>query len=544
MAEIVPYAPLHDAPQPMSLERVPRKSYDNFGFSDDGTSFNSNETLAWQPRQFVHCDSEASVVAAVKSASSVNGRRVIPIGSGWSWSTTIASNDDVVYIKLGGELREINIDAEAKLAHCGGAVCAHELYPALQAAGLECEAHGICYTASVSQTVAGLLSTNVHAEGLKTFYDVCVSLDVVLSDGRVQTAAAGSELFNLTIGGAGETGVIIRATLALATRSSYRQLPSTLYVHPFSVCACGGFSAAHAAEQYLGEFEGPPPFNSKLVLAFAARGVVHATESYERLPAPEPNMLDLTPGWGSTDTPLHGCARLVGNCCTWNPCCATPCFGMLGAGCITTVTDPTPGQMFYTFPQLGCTALECQKRARPKSLDMASLFPNTLYLHHNEAEFYVPCELAVSVGRLLDESMPWICRRYIFAMRFVFGCDSLTAGNANPTAGARVDFVCFNFDDYRQSTWSTFLTDMDTFAAALHAAWPGRVHTHPGKYNCGGQLPRRADLPAVRAKIVAYDPSGMFARPAFDASVLLPRGRGVPKCCEAMTPQTCFITCY
>ena len=541
LAGLLPHdAALSDAPQPLALERDHPKAYNAFGYSGSGLC-NSNGTLAWQPKEFIMCYSEADVVAAVKAASA-NGSRVITVGSGWSWSTTIASNDDNVrYIKLDGDLRSLSVDTDKQLAYCGGAACAHELYPALQAANLEVEAHGICYTASVSQTVAGLLATNVHAEGLKTFYDVCASVDVVLADGNVQTAPAGSELFNLTIGGAGETGVLIRATLHLAPRSSYQQHPSTMYVHPLALCNLGGFSLARAAALYLDEFGDAPAFNEKVALANSVRGLVHSTERYEKLPAPDPAMHDLTPGWGEIEKPRFWLARAFGNCCNWNPFCFTPCYGLATATCIS-VLDPTPGLLMYTFPQCGCQPLPCQERTAPKSLDLASLFPHILYLHHNEAELYVPTDLAVAVGTLLDERMPHICGRYLLALRFVFGCDSLTAANANQGGGQRTDFVCLNFDEYRQSTWPTFNADMDDLAAMLHAEFPNRIFYHPGKYNCGGHLPRHADAPAVRDKMRALDPKGMFARPAFDASVLS-RGLSAPPCCFAL-PQRCFTTCF
>ena len=74
-------------------------------------------------------------------------------------------------------------------------------------------------------------------------------------------------------------------------------------------------------------------------------------------------------------------------------------------------------------------------------------------------------------------------------------------------------------------------------------SWHGNGwQPHPGKYNCGGHLPRHADAPAVRDKMRALDPKGMFARPAFDASVLS-RGLSAPPCCFAL-PQRCFTTCF
>ena len=101
--------------------------------------------------------------------------------------------------------------------------------------------------------------------------------------------------------------------------------------------------------------------------------------------------------------------------------------------------------------------------------------------------------------------MPHIGGRNTLAPRFVFGCDSLTAANANQGGGQRTDFVCLNIDEYRQSTWPTFNADMDDLAAMLHAEFPNRIFYHPGKYNCGGHLPRHADAPTGVSRGVGED---------------------------------------
>ena len=91
----------------------------------------------------------------------------------------------------------------------------------LRSHGLQLDARGNCMNRNASQTVGGVLATNVHHSDIRTFADIAIWVDVVLADGSLRRSRRGEELFMLTVGGGGQTGVIVRAGFDVVPRGVY-----------------------------------------------------------------------------------------------------------------------------------------------------------------------------------------------------------------------------------------------------------------------------------------------------------------------------------
>mmetsp|Transcript_26832 Transcript_26832/g.75173 ORF Transcript_26832/g.75173 Transcript_26832/m.75173 type:complete len:427 (-) Transcript_26832:137-1417(-) len=172
----------------------------------------------------IHAQNLSQVQHEVTVAAAAN-LKVRVLGSGWSWTDYFI--DDAVYLRLtGGELTSFELGQGvdgSSLITAGGGTQFFSISVFLRERGLQLEARGNCMNANMSQTVGGLLATNVHHDGIRSFADITRWVDVVLANGTLVRSYRGEELFMLTIGGGGQTGIIVRACFDVVQRQVWRR---------------------------------------------------------------------------------------------------------------------------------------------------------------------------------------------------------------------------------------------------------------------------------------------------------------------------------
>lgn len=464
--------------------------------------FNFGETLSWTPGKMVECDSVDCVIATVSAAKSDN-QRVKVFGTGWSWSTTIASDGDT-YIQLTGDLAdasqaEFDLDALEPSVIVGGGVVAFDLYMELQDTGFDIEAKGNCLAASESQTVGGLLATNVHHTGIKTFYDVVEWVEVVTANGLVRTQRD-ETLFRITIGAAGRTGIIVRVKFLLAPRATYEDVggisqPDDDSFETFFqdyVDLTNGYEPM----EFIAEGVRVPSITSLLEPTFSAK---------RRMAEPSPNPAVLPSNYGD----LSFFIKTV--------LLPDPLLDLL-----------LPADLFdiYYTAMIGriLTGEQPDRDGKDgEDLDVACSRSTTQQLKHQEIEFFVPVDLLGEVGAFLDKQFahgfyPYVYNHALVVLRKVFGSNSLTAANGVLSDGSTPDYVAVNVDGYQRSKWKKFNAEINEMMADLSQKFPLLIRTHPGKYNA--PLSPDPESQPVKDLIDSFDPQGVFARDAYDPTYL------------------------
>lgn len=469
---------------------------------EDTQLFNFSSTLSWTPGSVVECDTVECVVDAVETAKS-NQQRIKAIGSGWSWSTSIARDGDT-YVTFSGSMADVSsavYDDETPSIIVPAGVKAFDLYMALQATDYNVEAKGNCLSARASQTIGGLLASNVHHSGMKSFYDVTDWVEVVTADGLVRTYP-NETLFQLTVGGVGRTGVIVRANLLLAPRQTYESM------------------------------EVPPPPDD--LFSSFLNGFVELTNGHS------PNefiALGLrSTGLFNTFVPRYTVKRRMAQP-SLNPAMLPSDYGQISSAfgfiyALDSVFDamlpPSLYNLFYmamiaTF--LNGRDVETDGKVG-EDLDVASSLSSLVQLKHQEIEFFVPVGLVEHVGAFLDARFangfyPYVNHYGLFALRHVYGTDSLTAANGRLFDSSKPDFVCVNIDSFQKSKWGTFHAELNQMLADLSAEFPMQIRTHPGKYN--PLLSPDPESQAVKDMIRAVDLQGIFSREEYDPIYLTSR---------------------
>ena len=473
--------------------------------------FNFGSTLEWYPGDIRMCSSVDQVLEVVEDAKS-SGKRVKAFGTGWSWSTTIAGDGDT-YIKLTGDLADatkakINTspttDAPTPSATVGAGVLAFDLYLQLQNTGYNIEAKGNCLTADESQTVGGLLATNVHHTGIRSFYDVVEWVEVVTAESGLVRTLRDEPLFRLTIGGAGRTGVIVNVRFNLTPRDTYERVNTDDITQPEN----DTFEAF-----FQGFVDLTSPYEPMEFIAYGIRppglarlaNVQPPYSAWKRMAEPSAKSAILPADFGNISIFAKSYLKV-------DPCLdfVLPSF-VYDTVYLAALFIVLPGKQPQTE---GTTGVD---------LDVASSDTFTVRLKHQELEFFVPVDLLGQVGAYMDYRFDDGCYPYIrdhglFALRKVFGCNSLTAANGVLADGSSPDFIAVNIDSYQRKRWEQYNAELNTLLADLSTEFPEKIRTHPGKYNA--PLSPNPEPQSVKDMIAAMDPQGAFARDGYDPTYL------------------------
>ncbi|CAB9516700.1 Oxidoreductase [Seminavis robusta] len=474
----------------------------------ESIQYNFGKTLRWTPGNIIECTSLGHVVANVGIAKN-EGKRVKVLGTGWSWSTTIAGDGDT-YLKLMGSFADVS-EAEFDLSEpsvvVGAGVRAFDLYLALQDTGYNILAKGNCLARKESQTIGGLLATNVHHAGTATFYDVVEWIDVVTSlDGENPIRTFRDEpLFRLTIGGGGRTGVIVRVKFNLSPRDTYENVQDA--VQPAD-------SSFHSFFTLYEDFTGGYERNEFIGFATRFPGVAQLVQQQftgkRRMAEPSTNPAVMPSNYGDLNFLSKAILKLDGFLDFFLP----PFLYEIYVGAL------------LAFVLLGEQPDRDGKVG--EDLDLATSLTATIYLKHQELEFFVPRDLIGEVGSYLDSRFsvgkyPYIFKHALFVLRDVYGCNSLTAANGVMSDGTSPDVIAVNIDSYQRSQWKKYNTELNEMMADLSAEFPRVMRTHPGKYN--PPLSPDPESLFVKDLIADFDPEGVFARDAYDATYLTSQPR-------------------
>lgn len=472
-----------------------------FSDNDGALLFNFSATMEWTPGEIKDCASIAEVETAVAQASG----RVKPFGSLWSWSTQIAQDGDT-YIRLTGPMADASLievvltEENSPSVIVNGGVKAFDLYMELQQTAYNIESKGSCLTAAASQTVGGLMATNVHHSGTKSFYEIAEWIEVVTAnDGLVRTFRD-EPLYRVTVGGAGRTGVIVRVQLQLVPRATYLDVENV--PQPSDESFQTFFS------EFVGLTEG---YEDNELIGVGLRKPGYLTSIgpdsiylKRRTPTPLPNPAVLNANYGKLSI-FGRFVTVLDNITDW----FMPPF-----------LHTLLGSIFFIYFFDG--AQPDRRGTMGEDLDVASSFSNLPNVKHLELELFVPTSLASALGAFLDHKFAageynYIFRHSLVALRYVPGVNSLTAANGVLADGTTPDaFLAVNFDAFQRSRYSRFRAELSAMLADVSAAFPLQIRTHPGKYN--PPLSPDPESDTVKELIASFDPNGVFARDVYDPS--------------------------
>jgi len=472
---------------------------------------NHNLNIRWTASQVVYAESVQEVVGTVQSAVA-SGRRVKALGSLWSWNTNIASRGNDIYVRMAGDLASaheavIDTSVSPPTVTVGAGALVYDLYERLAAAGLELASHGACMSSWSSQCVGGVLATNVHHSGIPSFYHTAQWIDVVTSTGLIR-AHDGDELFRLTVGGGGRTGVIVRAQFRLIPRSVWRVGPPAVsFFGPYQ-----GFSSS--VRTWMAQFDNRQP--GELISGLGWGYGIGAPNTTVTLLINSERLND-------TEASAIRAAGLVRDVLPAN-------FGVRDgavewARMVTRILDPiAPDWLFNHWWANNMFGRLAGPPPPPPtgyaSLDVAvsnGAWPN---LEHLEFEFSAPVTIAHQVADFIERRLlhsndfPTFRHEGAWMMRYGFGAGSYAAGDGILSDGTSPNVVWFNSDCFRHSNYPQFEEQFTRFMGELSAAFPRMIRHHPGKMN--PPLYPSPESDAVGARFASFDPSGTFARDPYD----------------------------
>ena len=80
------------------------------------------------------------------------------------------------------------------------------------------------------------------------------------------------------------------------------------------------------------------------------------------------------------------------------------------------------------------------------------------------------------IDRMFAEGrFPYIAENGLWSLRYVYGCESLTAPSGVMADGSITDVVAVNIDSYQKSMWAAFREELDEMLAELGSAFPTHI---------------------------------------------------------------------
>ena len=171
-----------------------------------------NGDIDRRPWVIARCHSAADVAATIRFARAA-GREIAVRGGGHGFSGSCIVEGGVM-IDL-GPMNQVQVDAQARRATCGGGTRWAELDAATQEHGLATPGGFISHTGVAGLTLGGGMGWLSRKAGLSC--DNVVSVEIVTADGSILRASADEnpELFWAVRGGGGNFGVVTSFEFAL-----------------------------------------------------------------------------------------------------------------------------------------------------------------------------------------------------------------------------------------------------------------------------------------------------------------------------------------
>lgn len=166
-----------------------------------------NGMIEKRPALIARCANTDHVLAAVNYART--GGLEVAVRCGGHSVTGLSSLDDGILIDLAG-MKEVDVDAEARVAHTGGGVLWGDFDKATQEHGLHTPGGRVTTTGVGGFTTGGGYGWTSSKYGLTC--DNLISAEVVTADGQVLIASAdqNADLFWGIRGGGGNFGIVTR----------------------------------------------------------------------------------------------------------------------------------------------------------------------------------------------------------------------------------------------------------------------------------------------------------------------------------------------
>lgn len=168
--------------------------------------------FGYRPASFVQPETEEEIVNLVK-----NGRKIRFFGSGHSFNAGVVSDETLVSLdKYAGLVKK-----EGNRVTVKGGTRMRDVVKLLLENGLAFEA----LPSHDAQSIAGILSTNVHGTGKDWGFvgEMVVGLKIIDGKGEIHECAPGDDLFRAAIGGIGAVGIISEVTVETVDRFNAEQ---------------------------------------------------------------------------------------------------------------------------------------------------------------------------------------------------------------------------------------------------------------------------------------------------------------------------------
>jgi len=221
--------------------------------------------FGYSPANFVQPRTEAEIVNLVR-----NSQRIRFFGSGHSFNAGIVSDETLVSLDKYAGLVKI----EGNLVTVKGGTRMRDVVALLLENGLAFEA----LPSHDAQSIAGILSTNVHGTGKDWGFvgELVEGLKIINGKGEIHECAPGDDLFRAAIGGIGAVGIISEVTVRTVPRFNVEQCFKlveldqvratldamlathkhlSLYIFPFAtVCQVSTWEPTGNAQSFLDDF--------------------------------------------------------------------------------------------------------------------------------------------------------------------------------------------------------------------------------------------------------------------------------------------------
>jgi hypothetical protein len=221
--------------------------------------------FGYRPANFLQPETEEEIVELVKT-----GRKIRFFGSGHSFNAGVVSDETLVSLDRYAGL----VGIEGNLATVKGGTRMREVAGLLLENGLAFEA----LPSHDAQSIAGILSTNVHGTGRDWGFvgEMVERLKIIDGKGEIHECFPADDLFKATIGGIGAVGIISEVTVRTVPKFNAEQrfylAPCadvrndlvtmlddnrhlSLYVFPFAtVCQVSIWNPTAKEKSFLNEF--------------------------------------------------------------------------------------------------------------------------------------------------------------------------------------------------------------------------------------------------------------------------------------------------
>jgi len=190
---------------------------------ENGIVSNWNKNLNFKPNKFCEPESIDEIIKIINRESKV---RVI--GAGHSFNKGIETDFLISLDKFTGIIR---FDEDKKEVKVRGGTRVRDISVYLWKLGYALE-----YLPSHdAQSIAGIISTDVHGTGKKVSFvsDQVLSIELVDGNGTLHSFDNGTDGFNAAIGGIGTCGIIVTVTLNVVKKFRIRKEIKTISVDEF-----------------------------------------------------------------------------------------------------------------------------------------------------------------------------------------------------------------------------------------------------------------------------------------------------------------------